>query len=81
MTAPPLAVVVPAYNAADTITGCVTALRQQHYDGPVTILVVDDGSTDDTAALARAAGATVITTPVSYTHLDVYKRQAQTTLA
>ena len=63
MTAPPLAVVVPAYNAADTITDCVTALRQQLYDGPVTILVVDDGSTDDTAALARAAGATVITTP------------------
>ena len=63
MTAPPLAVVVPAYNAADTITGCVAALRQQHYEGPVAIIVVDDGSTDDTAALARAAGATVITTP------------------
>jgi lipopolysaccharide/colanic/teichoic acid biosynthesis glycosyltransferase len=63
MTAPPLAVVVPAYNAADTISGCVMALRQQQYDGPVDIIVVDDGSTDDTAALARDAGATVITTP------------------
>ena len=63
MTAPPLAVVVPAHNAADTITGCVAALRQQRYEGPVAIIVVDDGSTDDTAALARAAGATVITTP------------------
>ena len=62
MTAPPLAVVVPAYNAADTITGCVAALRGQRYDGPFEIIVVDDGSTDATAALARAAGATVITT-------------------
>lgn len=63
MTASPLAVVVPAYNAAGTIAGCVAALRDQHYDGPVEIIVVDDGSTDATAALARAAGAKVITTP------------------
>ncbi len=63
MTGPLLSVVVPAYNAAGTITGCVAALRGQNYDGPVEIIVVDDGSTDDTAALARAAGATVITMP------------------
>ena len=63
MSAPLLSVVVPAYNAAATIGDCIAALRRQTVDGPVELIVVDDGSTDDTAALARAAGATVITTP------------------
>ncbi len=62
MTSALLSVVVPAYNAADTITDCVSALRQQSGVGPYEIIVVDDGSTDDTAALARAAGAQVIST-------------------
>ena len=63
MSAPHLSVVVPAYNAAATIGDCIAALRRQSYDGPVELIVVDDGSTDDTAALARAAGATVINAP------------------
>ncbi len=63
MSAPLLSVVVPAYNAAATIGDCIAALRRQSYDGPVELIVVDDGSTDDTAALARAAGATVINAP------------------
>ena len=61
MTTPQLSVVVPAYNAAGTIGDCLAALRRQSYDGTFEIIVVDDGSTDDTTALARAAGATVIT--------------------
>ena len=63
MSAPHLSVVVPAYNAAATIGDCIAALRRQNCDGPVELIVVDDGSTDDTAALARAAGATVINAP------------------
>ena len=62
MTSDRLSVVVPAYNAAQTITACLTALGQQAGVGPYEVIVVDDGSTDDTAALARAAGARVITT-------------------
>lgn len=61
-TSASLSVVVPAYNAADTIGECIAALRQQAGVGPYEVIVVDDGSTDDTAALARAAGARVITT-------------------
>ncbi len=49
-------VVIPAYNEARFIGSVVLQARRQAQR----IVVVDDGSTDDTAALARAAGATVI---------------------
>jgi len=51
-----LAVLVPAYDCARTIAAVVrgTALHCEH------VLVVDDGSSDGTAAIARAAGAQVI---------------------
>ncbi len=53
--------VVPAYNEAATITGVVDALRRSApgFD----VLVIDDGSTDDTSQLARAAGARVVRPP------------------
>jgi lipopolysaccharide/colanic/teichoic acid biosynthesis glycosyltransferase len=63
MTPPALSVVVPAYNAAETLGDCLAALAAQAYDAPYEVIVVDDGSTDATAAIARAAGVTVITTP------------------
>jgi glycosyltransferase involved in cell wall biosynthesis len=50
--------VVPAYNEAATIAGVVSSLRLAAPDFDV--LVIDDGSTDDTSALARAAGARVV---------------------
>jgi glycosyltransferase involved in cell wall biosynthesis len=49
-------VVVPAYNEAVTIGTVVADLR--HRFGQV--VCVDDGSRDDTAHLARAAGAVVV---------------------
>jgi glycosyltransferase involved in cell wall biosynthesis len=44
------------YNEAHNIAACVASLRQVCED----IVVVDAGSGDDTAALARDAGATVL---------------------
>ncbi len=53
--------VVPAYNESATIVAVIESLRAHapRFD----TLVVDDGSTDDTSALAAAAGATVVKLP------------------
>ena len=53
------AILVPAFDAVDTITGVVAGLRGELGDG-VPIFVVDDGSSDGTAEAARKAGATVL---------------------
>ncbi|WP_135828653.1 glycosyltransferase family 2 protein [Halorussus halobius] len=47
---------IPAYNEGKTIGSVVTDVRR-HVDE---VLVVDDGSTDDTVAAAERAGATVV---------------------
>jgi len=51
-----LAVLIPALNCEATIGAVVSGAR--HYVDAV--IVVDDGSTDDTAARARGAGAEVL---------------------
>ena len=53
--APPVSVVVPAFNEGKVIIGTVASLLRQRYAGAIEILVVDDGSTDDTYAVARQA--------------------------
>ena len=53
--------IVPAHNEADAITSTVEEIHGSAPDFDV--LVIDDGSTDDTAARAEAAGATVIRLP------------------
>jgi glycosyltransferase involved in cell wall biosynthesis len=55
-----IAIVIPALNEARTIAAVVAAVRG--YGVPV---VVDDGSHDGTAALARSAGADVVTHEVN----------------
>ncbi len=56
-----LAVVLPALNEAKTITVVIEAIpRTMASVDRVSIIVIDDGSTDDTAALARKAGAHVV---------------------
>ncbi|MGO8927258.1 MAG: glycosyltransferase family 2 protein [Limisphaerales bacterium] len=49
------AVVIPCLNEGATIAALVSEVRQHL----ATVIVVDDGSTDDTAAQALGAGATV----------------------
>lgn len=54
-------VVIPALNEADSVTGVVTDVRAAVPNAGV--LVVDDGSKDATAVLARQAGAIVLQLP------------------
>lgn len=56
-------VVVPAFNEEDTIEDCIRALGNQSLDGEITILIVDNGSTDETRAVAESMGATVVSEP------------------
>lgn len=58
-----IAIVIAAYNEADNIADVVRKTAQYGE-----VIVVDDASTDDTAALARLAGATVVRHEVN-THI------------
>lgn len=51
-----ISVIIPAYNAATTLPACLQALLNQTQP-PDEIIVVDDGSQDQTAQVARAYGA------------------------
>lgn len=53
-----LSVVVPTKNEAANIGNCLAAFAA--FRDSVELIVVDNGSTDDTKALASAAGATVL---------------------
>jgi Glycosyl transferase family 2 len=53
-----VAVIIPAWNEAERIIATVEAASK--LAGADVLVVVDDGSTDDTAARAAGAGATVV---------------------
>jgi len=56
-----VSVVIPAYNAENTIGQAVAqSLAQARESLEVEVIVVDDGSDDNTAKFAESAGATVI---------------------
>ena len=57
-----VSIIIPAHNAEKTIEVCLQALHCQTgiNDLPCEIILVDDGSTDDTVALAQKAGVRII---------------------
>jgi cellulose synthase/poly-beta-1,6-N-acetylglucosamine synthase-like glycosyltransferase len=52
--APPVGVVVPARDEAELIARSIGSLLAQDYAGALRVVLVDDGSADGTAAIARA---------------------------
>ncbi|WP_058558221.1 glycosyltransferase family 2 protein [Thiohalocapsa sp. ML1] len=56
-----LSIIIPAHNEAETIGPLVAELAGRFPDAE--LFVVDDASSDETAAVAAAAGATVLSNP------------------
>ena len=61
MSQPTVSVIIPAFNEGDIIADIVNRVKSLHPDFDV--IVIDDGSTDDTAAEAQKAGASVYRHP------------------
>ena len=50
---PAVSVIIPAYNEAAGIAATVTSMVRSRYPGEIEVIVVDDGSADETAAIVR----------------------------
>jgi hypothetical protein len=60
---PVLSFIIPVRNDADRLHRCLESIRATAGAMPVEIIVADNGSTDDSTGVARAAGARVVDLP------------------
>lgn len=61
-----ISVIIPTYNRANYILEAINSVCSQEYDGEIEIIVVNDGSTDNTLSILEKANVhnlKVITTP------------------
>jgi glycosyltransferase involved in cell wall biosynthesis len=70
-----ISVILPAKNEAEGLRRTLPRLRQAQPDAE--LIVVDDGSTDDTAAIAAEHGAQVLSSPYSMGNGAAIKRGAR----
>jgi glycosyltransferase involved in cell wall biosynthesis len=70
-----LSIILPAKNEAAGLERTLPALKAAYPDAE--IIVVNDGSTDDTAAIARCHGAQVLSNPYSMGNGAAIKRGAR----
>jgi glycosyltransferase involved in cell wall biosynthesis len=64
----PLVIVIAAYNEADNIGAVLDEVPEHIADVPVSLLVIDDGSTDATTEVAQRHGAMVCTLSANRGH-------------
>ena len=57
VTWPRIAVLIPARNEAETIGAVLASHAASTYPGPMSVIVIDDDSSDGTGTIARAAAA------------------------
>ena len=70
-----LSIILPAKNEAEGLQRTLPALRQAYPQAE--IIVVNDGSTDDTANIAASHGARVVSNPYSMGNGAAIKRGAR----
>jgi len=58
-----LSVVIPVRDDAQRLRACLSSLRAQPGGADVSVIVADNGSTDDSAAVARSFGGVVLDLP------------------
>ncbi|MEO0083683.1 MAG: polysaccharide deacetylase family protein [candidate division WOR-3 bacterium] len=58
-------IIIPALNEEDYISSCLSAIKDQDYPGDFEIIVVDNGSTDKTVAIAQNFGVKVVREPLT----------------
>ena len=59
---PKILIIIPAFQEEESIGGVIASLRRDAPPG-LDILVVNDGSTDDTERIARSLGVKVLNLP------------------
>lgn len=57
---PAVSIIIPARNEADMLPYLLADIQAQEYEGAIEVIVVDDHSTDETAAIAAQFGAKVL---------------------
>ncbi|GAA1480900.1 glucosyl-3-phosphoglycerate synthase [Gordonia sinesedis] len=72
-----VSVVLPALNEEDTVADVIASIRPLHGSLVDELIVLDSGSTDATAARARAAGATVISREEAVPGLEPVKGKGE----
>jgi glycosyltransferase involved in cell wall biosynthesis len=60
---PRVSAIIPARNEADHIGACIRSIVTQQVSGGLEVIVADGRSSDETARLAREAGAMVVDNP------------------
>lgn len=50
---PPLSILIAAYNEAPSIAETLNSIAEQHYPGELQVIVINDGSRDNTADIVR----------------------------
>ena len=61
---PKISVVIPAFNEAEYLPGCLQSIKEVNYpQNLLEVIVIDNGSTDATRQIAKAFGVSVFCEP------------------
>ncbi|MEM1551212.1 MAG: glycosyltransferase family A protein [Candidatus Bathyarchaeia archaeon] len=60
---PKVSVIIPTFNSGKFLGKCLNSIRNQNYEGDIEVIVVDDGSTDNTIQIAREYDCRVLKNP------------------